>query len=138
MKKVFLTLLVLLCVTTAFGRFHSSFHHSSSHSSYHHSSYHPHSYHSSTKSSPRTYTHLSNTRSIRPVYHTNGYFYYLLLNQSTHRHDTIKASTEQEVKDKVWETSNKEEGSSIADGIIFIVCAICALGVMFMLVGLYE
>lgn len=113
MRKLFLSLLALLCVTTAFsmggfhGGFHSSPHISSYHSSPHISSFHE-SYHSSTSSHIESHpTYHPVGHEVHPTYHPNGYYYYILANNFSHKNDTIKASTEDMVKDEVAEKTGE-------------------------------
>lgn len=129
MKRVFLLLLVLLCVTTAFsygGGVHVTPHitpHVSVHTTPHVSSYH---------STPHySYGHVSHSTSrIRPTYHPMGYYYHVIVNNSTHRNDTIKADTEEELNDKLISQGEvrEEEGVSGAVLIVGLIVFIALVG----------
>lgn len=114
---------------------HSS-HHSTSHS-YHHSSGHTasHSYHVShgtshytgSHSTTHPYTHVSSIPKSS-IYRTNRnnhlMYYYLLHNNHTNTHDTIYASSEDELQEAVSEVSREPLPAWV---ITLIVCAVVGI-----------
>jgi hypothetical protein len=140
MKKFFL-LLALLVTTFGYPRFHHS-HHSSHHSSGH--SYHSsgHSYGHSSNHNSHSYGHTSHATS-HPTYHpvtrinrshvrynsNTLLYYYLLRNNNTHRYDTIKANSVEELNSKV--VSATEDDNT---GLYWFVGIILFLALIFLVV----